>query len=284
MPTSLPVTVYTPSSALKEPGKLLAGMFAGLRDGRGLAWRLFIRDTKAAYRQSVLGYVWAFLPPLATAATFVFLNSQRILAVGETPVPYAAYVLIGTVLWQSFVDALNSPIRAATTSRSMLVKINFPREALILAGLLGVLFNFAIRLVLLVAVFLLYDVPLTASVLLFPLGFAAVILLGLSLGVVVTPLALLYTDVARGISIITGFWLFLTPVVYPPPQSGLAAYLTTMNPVSPVIVTARDWLISQPPVHLDGFLGVTAFAAVLLLVGWVLYHVALPHLIERMGG
>jgi lipopolysaccharide transport system permease protein len=282
--SSLPVTVYTPSSALTQPAKLFAEMFRDLWQGRGLAWRLFLRDTAALYRQSILGYVWAFLPPLATAGTFVFLSSQKILIIGETPVPYAAYVLIGTLLWQSFVDALHSPARVVALNRGMLIKINFPREALILAGLLEVLFNFVIRLTLLVPVFWFFQIPVTGSILWFPVGVAALVLLGLSIGVVLTPIALLYTDIGRGVSIIAGFWLFLTPVVYPPPSSGFAAFLTTVNPVSPVILTARDWLISQPATHLPAFIVVTALALLLLFIGWVIYHVALPHLIERMGG
>jgi lipopolysaccharide transport system permease protein len=259
-------------------------MFSDLWRGRELAWRLFVRDTAALYRQSILGYVWAFLPPLATAGTFIFLNSHQILTVGRTPVPYAAYVITGTLLWQTFIDALNSPLRAVVANKIMLVKINFPREALIMAGMLDVLLNFCIRLILLIPVFLIFKVPISSSILLFPVGSVALILVGLCFGLLLTPIALLYTDIDRSLTTITTFWLFLTPVIYPPVKTGVAAYFTTINPVSPVILTARDWLISQPALHVDGFLIVTTLALLLLLVAWLIYRVALPHLIERMGG
>lgn len=277
------VRIYTPDSDLSRPLQLLRAMFHDLWASRGLAWRLFVRDTSAQYRQSMLGYLWAFLPPLATTGTFVFLNSQQILTVGKTPVAYAAYVMIGTVLWQTFVDALNSPLRAVVANKSMLVKINFPREALIVSGLMEVLFNFLIRLVILVPVFWIFEIPVTNTTLLFPLAFGALMLLGLCIGLLLTPIGLLYTDIGRGVAMVTTFWMFLTPIVYPPPKTGLAAYLTTFNPVSPVIVTARDWLISQPTTHLPGFITVTALALLFLFIGWLVYHIALPHLIERMG-
>lgn len=277
------VTVYTPSSALTRPGELIVQMFRDLWRGRELAWRLFVRDTAAHYRQSILGYLWAFLPPLATAGTFVFLNSHQILSVGRTPVPYAAYVMTGTLLWQSFVDALNSPIRAVVANKAMLVKINFPREALIMAGMLDVLLNFCIRLILLIPVFLIFKVPITRSILLFPIGSVALIILGLGFGLLLTPIALLYSDIDRGLVMITTFWLFLTPVMYPPIRTGVAAHLTTINPVSPVILTARDWLISQPALHVESFVIVTASALLILFIAWIIYRVALPHLIERMG-
>jgi len=284
MPTPLPITVYTPSSALTQPNTLFSQMFRELWAGRGLAWRLFVRDTTALYRQSILGYAWAFLPPLATTGTFVFLRSQNILTVGETPVAYAAYVLIGTLLWQTFVDALNSPLRSVTANKSLLIKVNFPRVALILAGILEVLFNFLIRLIILIPLFWIFEIPVSSSVLLFPLALVALVLLGLCVGLLITPIGLLYGDVGRAITMITTFWMFLTPVIYPPPTTGLPAYLATLNPVSPLIVTARDWLISQPATHLTGFIVVTASALALLFLGWLLYHIALPHLIERMGG
>ena len=284
IPLPVAVTVYTPSSALTQPGVLFRSMLHDLWAGRGLAWRLFLRDTAALYRQSLLGYVWAFLPPIATTATFVFLRSQQILVVDETPVAYAAYVMIGTVLWQTFVDAMMSPLRSVSANRSILIRVNFPREALILAGILDVLFNFMIRLLVLIPLFWIFDLPVSSSLLLFPIGLLALMILGLCLGMLMTPLGLLYSDVGRGMAMITTFWMFLTPVIYPPPTSGLAARLATLNPVSPIIVTARDWLLSQPATHLTGFVIVSAAAFSLLMIGWLLYHIALPHLIERMGG
>ncbi|HWB01151.1 MAG TPA: hypothetical protein VG713_21825, partial [Pirellulales bacterium] len=212
--TELPVTVYTPESPLRHPGRMAREMLRDLVASRGLAWRLFVRDTSALYRQSLLGYLWAFLPPIVTTFTFTFLNSQSILSVGETPVPYPAFVMIGTVLWQVFLDALNSPLKMVQASRGMLTKINFPREALILAGLADVLFNLLIRSLLLVPVFLYYQLPISASMLLFPLAVAGLILLGLTIGMLLTPFGLLYGDVGRAVTLFAGFWMLLTPVVY----------------------------------------------------------------------
>ena len=60
---------------------------------------MFVRDTKAAYRQSLLGYLWIILPPGANTLVWVFLNSQNIVKIDSGAVPYALFVLTGTVLW-----------------------------------------------------------------------------------------------------------------------------------------------------------------------------------------
>jgi lipopolysaccharide transport system permease protein len=138
---NLPLTVYTPESPLKNPARLLREMFRDLLASRELAWRLFVRDTSAQYRQSILGYAWAFIPPLVASLPFVFLNSQGVVAIKGTSIPYPAFAMIGTIIWQVFVDALTVPLKTVTAAKSMLVRINFPREAILLAGLGQVIFN-----------------------------------------------------------------------------------------------------------------------------------------------
>ena len=276
-------TIISVESSLRRPGKLVRELLQDLRASRELAWQLFSRDLKAAYRQSFLGYVWVFLPPLFTTLTFTFLNSQNILSIGETPVPYPAYAMLGILLWQNFVDALNSPIKSVNANKAMLIKVNFPREALVLAGLGEVIFNFLIRLVLLIPVFIIFEIPVTTSILWFPLGFLGLVLLGLAIGLLLTPLALLFGDVQRGLGLVTGIWMLLTPALYPPPKDGLAASLAEWNPVSPILLTTRNWLISEPTAHTEGFLIVAGSSLIVVAFGFLLYRISMPHLIGRMG-
>ena len=280
---TLKKTVYSPESHLRQPGLLVREMLADLFASRGLAWRLFVRNISAQYRQTMLGYLWAFLPPLFSMAVWVFLNSQKVINVRDPGMPYPVFVLIGTVLWQTFVDALNSPLKLVTASKGMLAKINFPREALILAGLGEVLFNFAIRVVLLVGVFLWFKTSVPETIIYVPVGVIALIMLGLTFGILMTPLGILYTDVGRGIVIITQSWFFLTPVIYPMPESGFAALFTKLNPVTPILLTTREWMTTGSTTQLGGFWLVLSLTLVLLLFGWLLYRIAMPHLISRMS-
>ncbi len=277
-------TVYTADSSLRRPGQFLAEMGRDLLASRELAWQLFVRDTKAQYRQTFLGYIWAFLPPIATSITFMFLNSQNILSINDTRIPYPAFVLIGTTLWQTFVDALNSPLKLVQASRAMLAKINFPREALILAGLGEVFFNFAIRLLIIAYAIIRFDLHPSSGIFFAPFGVLALISLGLMFGILLTPLGMLYQDIGRGLALITGFWMLLTPVVYPAPKKWPASLLSEWNPVSPLITVTRDWLSSGDAGHPAHLLAIVLVTPVLLFAGWVIYRLAMPRLVERMGG
>jgi lipopolysaccharide transport system permease protein len=192
--------------------------------------------------------------------------------------------MMGALLWQVFVDAIQSPIGSFNSAKSMLAKINFPREAVLLGGLYIVIFNFFVRLVLVVAVMIFWQVPVDSSLLFFPFAMSALLLTGFAIGLALTPLAGLYGDIGRGIPIIAQFWMLLTPVVYPARTEGLAGWLATWNPISPLITTARECLTAQPLTLLPAFWIVTCCAAVATFLGLVLYRLAMPHLIARMGG
>jgi len=276
--------VYTPEPLLRHPVVMLREIAQDVWAGRELAWRLFLRDLRAGYRQTLLGYIWAFLPPLVAAATFIFLQSQGITRIEVVGIPYAAFALMGTLLWQIFVDALTSPSTSFGAAKAMLVKINFPREAVLMGGLYMVLFNAAIRLVLIAAVILIWHIPVGPTLAFLPLAMGGLVAAGFAIGLFITPISSLYGDAARAIPMVTGFWMLLTPVVYPPRSEGLAGWLATWNPVSPLIITARECLTAQPLSMLGPFFVVFVCSVVVIFLGLVGFRIAMPHLIVRMGG
>jgi len=275
--------VYTPESQLRSPGRLARSMWRDLKASRSLAWRLMVRDISARYRQSALGIVWAFLPPIATAVTFVILNRANLINVGQTSVPYPVFVLVGAVYWQLFTESLAGPLKMIENSKSMLAKINFPREALILSGMGQVLFDFAIRTTILIAALLIYRVPLTWGLLAAPVIAMSLLLLGTMLGLLLAPLGALYSDVSTALPTVTALWFFMTPIVYPAPQSWPYSMLAQVNPVSPLLIASRDITIQGAIHNAPAFLIMCGITLVGLLVMWVLYRVSLPILIERMS-
>lgn len=282
-PEQMPVTVYSPESQMRTPGKLLKSMFHDLKESRELAWRLFVRDVSARYRQSVLGILWAFLPPLLSALVFIILQSKNVLNLGKTDVDYPLFVLIGTILWQVFTESVNAPLKAVQSAKAMLAKINFPREALILSAVYDVLFSLLIKTVILVAVLIYFKVTVTTGMLLAIPATLMLILLGMTIGLLLTPVGMLYTDVSSALMVFIQFWFFITPVVYPPPTSFPFNLIVSLNPVSPLLVGARDLLtlgtLKEPGI----FLLVSGLSLAGLLLAWVLYRLSLPIIIERMS-
>ncbi len=276
-------TIYSSEPALRNCGQLFRQMVCDIITCRELAWQLFIRDLKARYRQTIGGFFWIVVPPIVTTLTFAFLNAQKIINFAETPVPYAPYAFVGMLLWGSFQDSVLHPLQSLEKNTAILIKIQFPSEAVLLSSMGTLAFNFLVRMALMLPVFVFFDIDVSATMLLAPLGFLAVIVLGLAISIVLAPLAMLYKDIQKGLSVIMGFWMFLTPVIYPPPKQGAALILAKYNPVSPLLVTARDWAFGFEPQYLQSFYAVALMSAALFALGWLLYRLAKPHVVARLG-
>jgi lipopolysaccharide transport system permease protein len=215
---------------------------------------------------------------------WVGLRSMDVVNFKVAPgVPYAAYILTGTILWQTFLTSLNSPLTSIEGAKDMLVKLNFPREALLLAGFGQMLFNLLIQLVLLAVLLVALRVPLASTAPLFFLGLLMLIILGHGIGLLLTPIGLLYTDVQKAIQAFAPFVMFVTPVLYAPPTEGRLALFNNINPVAPVLVVARDWLLVGRTDFLPGFLIYSLAGILTTVLGLILVRISMPFLIERMG-
>ena len=262
---------------------MFQNMISDLILSRELAWQLFLRDISAAYRQTFFGYFWAFIPPLALAMAFTLAAKSKVINIGHTDLPYAAYIVISTVLWQTFTESLKGPISAVEKSGALLAKINFPREALVLATVGETLFNLALKMVLIVGIFFWYGIYPSLGLLYAPIGIIAIILLGTMIGVLLAPLAILYKDVARALPFVLLLGMFVTPVVFPLPKEGLFAQIVYWNPITPLLVTTRDWLTGSEAHLLPEFIWVSLITLGFFLVAWLLLRLAMPYAIERLG-
>lgn len=278
------VTVYEPNAGKTNLLSLLIAALKDIKPSHELAVRLFKRDIKAQYRQSFLGFFWVLIPPLLTSALWVFLNGNKIIDVGETDIPYPLFVMIGTILWQVFAEAVNQPIASVRANQGMLTKINFPREALLLSGFYTIMFNLAPKLLVLIVALNFFDVEFTLSQLYFPFGVLMISLTGFSIGLLLTPSALLINDVSRGIGIILPFAMYLTPVIYPMPTSGNIALFMQYNPLAILISSSRDWLTGSLTYIPDGFILLSCITFLALLIGTLAYRISMPIITERFGG
>lgn len=279
------IRIYEAQSALREPLKLLMAIFKDLLESRQLALTLAVRDVKAQYRQSILGLAWMVLPPLFFTVGMTVLQQNNVVSLkGPEGIPFPAYVLVGSSLWQMFMAALNGPITALTSGKGILTRVNFPRETLIVAEMYKILFNVAVQLVLILLTLLWFRIYPGPSVLLFPLALAVLLMLGTMFGIFLAPVGLLYKDVSNALPIVGYVWMVLTPVLMSISDlapGGIYATVVRANPVTPVLVTARELLTGLPLMHVDGVLMIFGITVVGLMVGLLYFRVAMPMVIER---
>lgn len=273
--------VYTPASQMRAPGMMFRSIGRDIYQSRDLAWRLFVRDVTAQYRQSLLGVVWAFIPPVVTSLIFVALRSSNLVNLGETEVPYPVFVLVGTILWQVFVESINAPLKVVTAAKPMMAKISFAREALVVSALFTVLYGLVIKLIVIGGVLVVFRVQPTWGLLLALGPILTIVAVGMCLGLLLTPFGLLYGDVATGLPVATQLLFFVTPVVYVPPDTPIFRVIGMLNPVAVPLEAARDLLTQGTMVQPQWLAAVALAGLVGVVAALVVYRAALPIFIER---
>ncbi len=275
--------IYSPESQIINLRGFLGIIIRDLLASRDLAWRLFHRDLHQRYRQSIFGVMWVLVPPLVTTGIFVFLNEKNILNIGETDIPYPIYVLLGTVLWQVFTESVTTPLKMFDSCVSIMIKINMPREAPILAGMGQVLFYMGLQLLVVVGALFYFDIGLSWNLLLVPPALLILIGLGTLFGLLLVPIGALFKDVGEGIGYLLRIAFFLTPIVYPPPQTWPYSLLVQINPVTPLLTGIRELMTKGSMTDVTAFLITSGITVVGCLFAFTCYRLSVPIVLERLG-
>jgi lipopolysaccharide transport system permease protein len=180
---------------------------------RELVYFLIWRDVKVRYRQTALGVAWAVLQPLLSMVVFS-LFFGRLAGLQSEGLPYPVFNLAGLVPWTFFVVGISEAATSLVGSRNLITKVYFPRLAVPLAVVLAGLVDFAIALVLLLAIMSWYGiVPGVHAMLVLPLVLLAFVA-SLGAGLWLAALNVEYRDVRYVVPFLTQLWMFATPVVY----------------------------------------------------------------------
>lgn len=277
-------TVYT-SDKKTHFFQELKAIYHNIRSSNFLAYQMAKRDLQSQYRQSYLGFFWAFAPIITNSLVWIFLNRSGTVNVNaESSIPYIAFVVIGTTLWSIFTETLMTPLTSVNGARAILSKINFPKEALLISGLYKMLFNLVLKMILVAFILLLYGIKPGEVILFFPFVLCIIILFSFSIGLILAPIGLIYTDIGKLLTTATSFIMYITPVVYAVPRQGLFKKLFEFNPLTYMFNDARNSLINLPLDHALYLTVTTAVSFVIMLTGLVIFRKSMPIIIEKIAG
>lgn len=247
-----------------------------------LSWQIFARTLGAKYRKSYAGYFWMLAPAAAVTAGVTLASDAGVVAPAVTALPYSLFVFLGTLLWMVFSEAVQVPHQAFESARGYLTRVNFPREAIVLAQAYEALVTTGVRLacaLLLLACTQGLDLRGTALI---ATSFFGAMLLGIGIGAVLMPFTQLFADLHQVIKLVLSYGLFLTPAMYVPQGDGLFAQIVRWNPVSPLMQAARDAAAGLPLTEPTALVVVLVAALLSTIVGLLLVRAVSPIVIERM--
>ena len=260
----------------------IAAQLLGFWRRRDLLWHMTVRHLRGQYKQSVLGYAWAFVNPLSQLLimTFVFSTILRFPSEG---MPYPLFLFVGLIPWIFFSSALGAGTEAVVGASSLVTKVYFPREVLPTAAVLTKVVDAGFSLLILSGLMIYYGEPPELTALWVPVLFSIHLVFTLGLTLPLAALNLFFHDVRFLVGVVLTLWFYLTPVLYSvdivPPQY---QWVYEINPNSLFINAYRRVLLQGESPGLDRILAGLAIALVTFLIGYYLFKKMEPGFADRI--
>lgn len=181
---------------------------------RELLGLLVRRDLRARYKNTTLGLLWSLIAPLVQLLIFIFAIGQVLGAARSIP-SFGLFVFIGFTVWTLFTESVIGGTASILVNGGLIKKVSLPREIFPLASVGGALVNAGFQFAILIAAMaVLGEFPLTARALWILPGIGLVLVFGTALALLFSALNVFLRDVQYlvGVALLGLFWL--SPIVY----------------------------------------------------------------------
>jgi ABC-type polysaccharide/polyol phosphate export permease len=183
-------------------------------------------------------------------------------------IPYPVFSYVAVIPWTFLSASLSDMASSLVNNMSLVNKIYFPREVLVLAAMLARFMDFLISVVLLAVLMFIYQVPLTMTAIIWlPIILFIEFILIVGLGLALAAANVFFRDVTSLLALGLQLWFYASPIIYP--ITAVPVNLRTLyflNPMAGIIEAFRAVLLAgQPPNFVS--LGMAAVISVIALIG-----------------
>jgi lipopolysaccharide transport system permease protein len=169
---------------------------------------------KIRYRQSVLGWLWAVLQPLALMLLYAAVFTH-VVKYDTGSLPYPLFIMAGLLPWSFCSTAMSTAANGMLSHQPLMAKVYFPREIVPLSYVTAVMFDLLIALVVLLGMMVHYGVPVSPGAL-FALPIIALLTLhAAALCLLLCAMQVHVRDISVALPLVLQVLIFTTPVVYP---------------------------------------------------------------------
>jgi ABC-type polysaccharide/polyol phosphate export permease len=237
---------------------------------RELVRNFVLRDLRARYKSSFLGFLWSLANPLLMMLVFTVLFTTL---VPQNIEAFPVFVLSGLLAWNWCATSVVGGVYSITGNAHLIKKVAFPRELLPLSSVLANGVNFVLALVPLLVVAWAYGRPPSLYLLLLPYVVIVQLLFLTGLALFLGCLNVYFRDTQSIIDILVFAWFFLTPIFYAvetlSPQYSRIIYI--LNPMASFISLYRLIFYYQAPTDLAFLMRMTAQALLVLALGYLFF-------------
>jgi len=255
----------------------VVGHLRELVEYRELIFNLTLRELKARYKSSALGFLWSLLNPLGMMLVFTVVFT--VMWPNNKMEKYPLFLLCGLLPWNFFSAGVMASINSIVGNANLVKKVYFPREALPISTVFANLVNFLLGLVVLFAVLFVFRARFSPWLWLLPIVILIQTCFILGIGFILSAANVYYRDTIMIMDTVMLAWFFLTPVVYPItnlPTSytifgitlNVQRLMYIFNPMASLIAAYRDLLYWGYRTDLDFLLRTAVTSLAILAFGY----------------
>jgi len=195
----------------EEEASVTAGMLGVIRH-RELLRNLVLKNLKLKYRGSIFGFLWSLVNPLVMVTVYSLAFTYIL---GIRTEGFVFLLLIGVLTWTFFANSASMSTGAIVDSGGLVKSVFFPRAILPISSVLFNLAQYLLTMLVFVPVMLLvYQVPLSPPMLLYPVFLALQLLCTMGFALLLSTATASYRDVRHILEIALSVLFWTTPVVY----------------------------------------------------------------------
>ena len=246
-------------------------------------------EFKVKYADSVLGYAWTILKPLAWFAVLYVVFGRFFKLKGGFH-DYAVYLLVGIVLWTFFVDSTMLALYAYVTRGDVLRKLAFPRLVLSVASVTTTSLTLIANATVVVIFAAASQLQPYWQWLVIPLPVVEIIIFTIGVCVILAVMHVQLKDTRQIWELLVQLLFFASPIMYPvgylPTWAQKIAFVDpfvqALQDVRALLIPAND-TVTAADVYGSawGYLIPFSFLVALLLVAAAYYRKEAPYLAER---
>ncbi|MDH3743868.1 MAG: ABC transporter permease [Acidobacteriota bacterium] len=257
---------------------------------RGLLATLVVRELKARYRGSVLGFFWSLVNPLLMLAvySFVFTVIFKPRFAGADLDPYPLFLMTGLFPWIWVSTSMLEGSQSLMANAGLIRKAVFPAEILPMIAVFANLVHFLLALPILAAGlavgrYLGHPVagwwsgalPVVVVLEFFAVGGITLALAALNVH---------FKDIRDILINVLSLLLYLTPILYPLQQLPRAGRWAVhwLNPFAPFATAFQEVVFHGDPLRLGLVAHMVGWAIVLWALGSWLFHRLSDNLVEAV--
>jgi len=190
------------------------------------------KEIKVRYKNSYLGYLWSLANPLFLTLIFYFVFK---IVTKVQMRDYTLFLISGLFVWQWINNSIMVGANLYISNASLIKKVNFPRNFLVIALVLSEGFNFLVSIPIIVMFVFLYHKTITLNWLIIPLYLIISSFFIYSITLLVSTINLFFRDMERIIGLLLTFIFYLTPIIYPvsmvPDKYKIFLYMNIFFPI-----------------------------------------------------